>query len=135
MKKQTLSRMFAMVTLGLAMFLLPSARVAEDLTITIQVSPNVLNLLNQGEVVTVHTDIAYGLVLGASVTINGLPIAWWKSDDRGNFVAKFNMVEVKKLNLTPGSYNLLTLTGETINGQTFIGQQEIKVVYNLPSKK
>ena len=127
--------MFAMVTLGLAMFLLPSARVAEDLTITIQVSPNVLNLLNQGEVVTVHTDIAYGLVLGASVTINGLPIAWWKSDDRGNFVAKFNMVEVKKLNLTPGSYNLLTLTGETINGQTFIGQQEIKVVYNLPSKK
>ena len=74
-------------------------------------------------------------MLGASVTINGLPIAWWKSDDRGNFVAKFNMVEVKNLGLKPGSYNLLTLTGVTKDGQTFIGQQEIKVVYNLPSKK
>ena len=40
--------------------------------ISINVSPNVLNIESQGEVVTVHTDIAYGLVDATTVDLNGV---------------------------------------------------------------
>ena len=63
--------------------------------IQIQVSPNVLNIGSKGEIVTVHTDLPYSIVKGASVFLNGVPISWWKSDDRGYFVAKFDIDKVK----------------------------------------
>ena len=107
------------------------------LEITIDVAPNVLNIQNQGEVVTVHTDIAYNLVNGATVTLNGLEISWWKSDDRGNFVAKFDMEEVKGL-VDQGLLDLgeitLTLWGESSIGE-FSGVQTIKVISVIPKGK
>jgi hypothetical protein len=133
MKTQNIRRLFSIVLLTVAFVTLQSARVSE-MQIAIQVSPNVLNLNNQGEVVTIHTDIAYGLVVGASVTLNGLPIDWWKSDDRGNFVAKFYMEAVKGMPLNLNDYNTLTLTGTTIYGDTFTGSDEIKVVKIVPKK-
>ena len=38
--------------------------------ITIDVAPNVLNLQNNDQVVTVHTDIAYGVVQASTVYLN-----------------------------------------------------------------
>ena len=71
----------------------------------------------QSTIVTVHTDIAYNLVVGASVSLNGVEIDWWKSDDRGNFVAKFDSDEIKTLDgLIIGDYNTLTLFGFTTGG-------------------
>jgi hypothetical protein len=138
MKSQTLRKMTPLALLLMLFFLFQSSQVVEDtvpIQIEIQVSPNVLNLLNQGEVVTIHTDIAYGLVVGSSVTLNGLEISHWKADDQGNFVAKFLMSAVKGLPLNIGGYNTLVLTGTTINGDTFTGSDAIKVVLNVPSKK
>ena len=43
----------------------------EAQTIEIDVAPNVLNIASSGTVVTVHTDIAYSAVAGASVSLNG----------------------------------------------------------------
>ena len=103
-----------------------------DINIEIKVSPNVLNLENQGDIVTVHTDIAYSIVISNSVLLNDVPIDWWKSDDRGNFVAKFEMADIKNLPLDIGGYNTLTLIGETKDGDTFIGSQEILVIKNIP---
>jgi len=102
--------------------------VGEVLEITIDVAPNVLNLNNQGEVITVHTNIAYSLVSGSSVFLNGVEINSWKADDRGNFVAKFLMAEVKALDMNIGELNTLTLVGNTIAGVDFTGSQEIKVI-------
>jgi hypothetical protein len=85
-------------------------------------------------VVTVHTDIAYGAVVGATVTLNGVPIDWWKSDDQGNFVAKFMSGDVKGLPLNINGYNTLVLSGTTTSGETFTGSDEIKVVKNIPKK-
>jgi hypothetical protein len=102
--------------------------------IAIDVSPNVLNIQSNSTIVTVHTDIAYNLVLGASVTLNNVEIAWWKSDDRGNFVAKFNSDEIKTLDgLVIGDYNTLTLFGYTTDGDAFIGTQDIMVIDNIPA--
>ena len=105
--------------------------------ITIQVSPSTLNIQSCGEVVTIHTNIAYSSVVGASVSLNNLPISWWKADNQGNFVAKFEMSEVKALADTgdlevPGE-NELTLVGTTIDGATFTGTQTITVINVEPS--
>lgn len=100
--------------------------------ISIQASPSTLNIQSMGEVVTVHTSIAYSSVIGGSVTLNGIPISWWKADNQGNFVAKFEMGEVKALADTgdlqvPGE-NMLTLIGQTKDGATFTGETTITVI-------
>jgi len=112
-------------------FLYPAAALSDD--IQIDVAPNVLNIQSQGEIVTVHTDIAYSAVVGASVFLNGVAIQYWKADARGNFVAKFVMDEIKTLDgLIIGDYNTLVLIGYTTDGDPFIGEQEIKVIDIIP---
>ena len=96
--------------------------------IFIDVAPGVLNLQNNGQVVTVHTDLPFSQVTGASVTLNGLEISWWKANNRGYFVAKFNIDDVKNLpGLNVGEYNTLTLAGESTQGQ-FTGSAQIRVI-------
>ena len=112
-------------------FLYPAAALSDD--IQIDVAPNVLNIQSEGEIVTVHTDIAYSAVVGATVFLNGVPIEYWKADARGNFVAKFVMDEIKTLDgLIIGDYNTLVLIGYTTDGDPFIGEQEIKVIDIIP---
>ena len=108
---------------------------AGEVEITIDVAPNVLNLASASEVVTVHTSIPYSAVVGQTVTLNGIEISSWKSDNRGYFVAKFDSDEVKDL---PNIENLdrieLTLSGDTVDGDTFYGASEITVI-NVTEKK
>lgn len=42
--------------------------------ISIDMTPNTLNIQSQGVIVTVHTDIAYSAVVGTSVFLNGVAI-------------------------------------------------------------
>lgn len=100
--------------------------------VSIQVAPNVLNLLSNGQVVTVHTDIAFSSVDAHTVLLNGVLISSWKADNRGNFVAKFLMEEIKDLELDLGELNTLTLAGVTVAGESFSGSTEILVVKNVP---
>ena len=100
--------------------------------IEIVVSPNTLNLKSRGHVVTVHTDIAYAIVDHTSVSLNGIDISSWKADDRGYFVAKFLMSEVKALadseDLDVPGENKLVLVGYTIAGNEFTGSDDITVI-------
>ena len=131
MKSKKLNVLIIVLMIGL---LIPLSGFNQEV-IEIQVSPNVLNLQNNGVVVTIHTDIPYSSVIGSSVSLNGLEIESWKSDNQGYFVAKFNMDEVKDLQgIEIGGYNTLTLSGETGIG-TFTGSDEILVINNIPSKK
>ena len=85
----------AVCVLGLVMgTALPNADAAD---LSIEVAPNVLNLASVGSWVTVHTNIAYGEVEYASVFLNNVPISWSKEDNRGQFVAKFVIDEVRKV--------------------------------------
>lgn len=108
-----------------------------SLEIVIQVSPATLNIQSAGQVVTVHTNIVYGQVVGETVTLNGIDISSWKADNQGNFVAKFLMSEVKALAaadllVVPGETEL-TLTGETRDGYEFTGTTMITVIDVKPS--
>ncbi len=120
------------IALALVLFQMPAK--AYGFEIEIDVSPNVLNIQSNSTIVTVHTDIAYSLVVGASVKLNNVDIDWWKSDDRGNFVAKFDSDEIKTLEgLIIGNYNTLVLVGYTTAGEAFIGTQDIMVIDNIPA--
>ena len=104
--------------------------------IEIDVAPNVLNIQSEGKVVTVHTDIAYWEVEVSAVYLNGVLIQSWKADNRGNFVAKFDMAAIKTLEgLAIDNYNMLTLEGTTTAGKSFIGEMEILVINVEPTGK
>ena len=107
-----------------AMVVSASSLLAFD--VTIDVAPSVVSLDSQGEVVTVHTDIAYGAVDAYSVALDGLPIQSWKADNRGNFVAKFNLDDVKDM-IEVGTVEV-TLTGTTKDGEEFSGSDTIRVI-------
>jgi hypothetical protein len=125
-----MKKLFLLLIIG---FFIPTVGISQ--TIDIQVSPNVLNLQNKATVVTIHTNIDFELVIGSSVTLNGLVIKSWKADDCGDFVAKFNMEDVKGLEgLLIGDYNTLTLTCLTTKGETFIGCTQIMVINIIPKK-
>ena len=118
----------------LCWFLYPSTSLAFD--IQIDVAPNVLNIQSESVVVTVHTDIAYSVVVGSTVFLSGVAIDHWKSDARGNFVAKFLSDEIKKKDgLIIDDYNTLVLTGYDIYGEAFIGEQDIQVIDVIPQGK
>jgi len=120
------------MALALVFFQAPAQCHADDFEI--DVSPNVLNIQSQSIIVTVHTNIAYSLVDGASVELNGVAIDWWKSDDRGYFVAKFSSEEIKGV-VTIGEYNTLLLDGLTKGGEAFAGAQDIRVIDITPQGK
>jgi hypothetical protein len=136
MKTLRVKQIISVMMLSVALVMLQAHKVSEQATIQIeiQVSPNVLNLNNQGEVVTIHTDIAYGAVAASTVTLNGIAIDHWKADNQGNFVAKFLMNEIKGLPFNLGGYNLMEMTGETRDGDAFYGSSMIKVVNIIPKK-
>lgn len=124
--------LYGFAALSLLVLLMPVPSHAFD--ITIDVSPNVLNIQSNSTIVTIHTDIDYNLVVGASGFLNGVAIDWWTSDDRGNFVAKFDSDEITTLDTRIiGDYNLLTLTGFTTGNEAFIGTQDIMVIDNIPA--
>jgi hypothetical protein len=122
------------IILSLSLLIIPTSSFSYE--ISIDVSPNVLNIQSQGTVVTIHTDINYSDVNVYSVHLNGILIKSWKADNRGNFVVKFLMEEVKQLDgLIIGDYNTLNLIGLTTYNDSFSGEQDIKVIDIVPKGK
>ncbi|EGV16406.1 hypothetical protein [Thiocapsa marina] len=125
-----------MAGMALGVCLVVAAAQIQAFEAVIQVAPGTLNIGSSSEVVTVHTDVAYGDVVAYSVQLNGVPIQSWKADDRGNFVAKFDSTAVKSLDgLAIGGDNELILIGATTDGDSFVGSDWIRVIDILPRKR
>lgn len=136
--KKTVMRNSQVAWAGMGIFLMMLAlwpAASDAFEIEIDVSPKVLNLSSNGQVVTVHTNIEYTLVDVSSLYLDGVPISSWKSDDCGYFVAKFMMDDIKSLPLSIGEANVVKLVGLTTNGLAFWGEQTIQVIQNLPKGK
>jgi hypothetical protein len=117
------------VALTFLLAVVPVSRVLADdvIPIEIQVSPaTILIGSDEGEWVTVHTDIAYDLVAKATVELNGVTINWSKADNQGNFVAKFISSDIRDI-VAPGDVEL-TLSGVTTVGDVFSGTTVVRVV-------
>lgn len=95
-------------------------------TVVIQVSPSTIYIGSLGGGVTVHAEIPYSTVAGATVTLNGLPVRATFADNRGELVAKFDLAAVKDIIAPPSAE--LTLTGLTKDGVPFTGTDIIRVV-------
>jgi hypothetical protein len=115
--------------LGLAIVMLAAPAVCSAEEITIEIAPSTLNLQSNGKVVTVHTDVAFGDVDVASVYLAGVAIDSWKVDDRGYFVAKFLIDDVKTLDgLIINDYNTLKFVALTIFDEEVWGAADVMVI-------
>jgi hypothetical protein len=115
--------------LGLAIVMLAAPAVCSAEEITIEIAPATLNLQSNGKVVTVHTDVAFGDIDVASVYLAGVAIDSWKVDDRGYFVAKFLIDDVKTLDgLKINDLNTLKFVALTIYDEEVWGAGEVMVI-------
>ena len=126
MSKRLLSHKFVIVALIGSLFSLSFADVDRDTEIELKISPNTIVIGSPGDWVTAHTDIAYSSVNTATIALNGIPVAWTQADNRGNLVAKFDRDEVENIVAPPTA--LLTLTGLTIQGESFSGSSIVRVI-------
>jgi hypothetical protein len=95
----------------------------------IRIAPETLNLQSDGTVVTVHTDIPYADMDAYSVFLNDVAISSWKADNRGFFVAKFLMDEIKTIDgLILNDYNTFQLIAVTVDGEPVCGEAEVMVI-------
>jgi hypothetical protein len=108
----------------------------EETVIPIQVSPStiLLDWKAKGEArVTVHAEVSFGLFDSTSfhITLENaagdvVSATYIKADARGDLVAKFPYEDIKGL-LGPGPA-ILHLTAEGEDGNTYVGEDEVRVV-------
>ena len=94
--------------------------------VQIKISPATLVEGGSAKWVTVNTDIPYGQVDRASLTLNGVPVAWTKADNRGELVAKFHQADIEATVEPPSA--TLTLAGSLIDGTSFASSDTIAVI-------
>jgi hypothetical protein len=116
----------------LATVVLAAAAQGADLTVPIVISPSTINLESEGTWVTVHAEIDYSDVVGATVTLDGIPVKATFADNRGDLVAKFAVGDVRGI-VKPGMAQL-TLSGTTRDGGTFSGTDTVRVI-GIQAKK
>jgi hypothetical protein len=115
------------IVLALALVMIPSDVRACDHDI--RIAPETLNLRSSGEVVTVHTDVPYSDVDVYSVFLSGVAIDSWKADDRGYFVAKFLMDDIKAIDgLAINEYNTFTMVALTTGGEPICGETDVFII-------
>lgn len=108
--------------------------------IDIDVAPATINLQHYGIWLTIHTDIDYEQVESAEVYFNWDEDAgeedafkcWKKADDRGFYVAKCDIRDFGLLGGEIDKKNTFTLKGETQEGETFCGEQQVMIIDRGP---
>ena len=117
------------LVLGLVTALIAMPAVGSACDNEIRIAPETLNLKSSGTVVTVHTDVYYWTVDVYTVYLGGEPISAWKADDRGYFVAKFLMDDIKAIDgLVIDDYNTLQFVAVTLDGEPICGEADVMVI-------
>jgi hypothetical protein len=113
--------------LTMALMIMPTIGAACDNVI--RIAPETLNLRSDGTVVTVHTDILYSDMDVYTVYLAGVVISSWKADNRGYFVAKFQMDDIKAIDgLILNDYNTFQLVAVTVGGEPVCGETDVMVI-------
>ncbi|MBN2131011.1 MAG: hypothetical protein JW741_16030 [Sedimentisphaerales bacterium] len=112
-----------MVAVGTSLVMANKATDGEGYCITI--SPNTLFLGSEDTIVTVHSNIPYGSVNTATLTLDDIPATFSKSDACGDLVVKFGRADVKGI-VSPGIATL-TLSGQFKDGSPFEASDSITV--------
>ena len=108
--------------------ILTSGVFAQENTIEVVVSPNVLNLKSNGGSVSLHTDIRYALVSDAELYVDDQLVGriWMFPDDRGDLVVKCNLGTVKDMvKVGEATFCLKVVTKD---GSHYVGTDTIRVI-------
>ena len=120
---------YTFMTMVLAMTLIAMPAIGSACDNEIQISPSTLNLRSEGTVVTVHTDVYYSDVDVYTVYLGDVAISAWKADDRGYFVAKFLMDDIKAIDgLVLNDYNTFQFVAITVSGDPICGETDVMVI-------
>ena len=120
---------YTLWALGLAIVMLAAPAISSAEEITIEIAPSTLNLQSNGKVVTVHTDIAYSDIDVFTVYLGGVAINSWKADDRGYFVAKFLIDDIKGIDgLLINEYNTFQFLAQTTYDVPVWGEADVMVI-------
>lgn len=133
--KKALTMCSKTLFIALILIILPlSAVIADDSTIDMVVSPNVLNIESNGGSISIHTDIGYVAPDDATLEVNGTPIDTISTfvDNRGNLVVKCSIDTVKDIVVGTGEATFV-LTAN-YNGSVYSGTDTIAVIQVLPQK-
>lgn len=120
---------YAFVTAALTVAMMTAPTIASGCDNLIRIAPETLNLRSDGTVVTVHTDIPYSDMDVYTVYLADVAISSWKADNRGYFVAKFLMDDIKAINgLVLNEYNTFQLVAVTVSGDPVCGEADVMVI-------
>ena len=123
--KTICSAIVVVLLLGIGCGVLIANGATDGEGICITISPKTLVLSNDTGCVTVHTNVAIGLVDCESLQLDGISPYLTKEDSRGELVAKFDADAVKGI-VEPGEVTL-TLTGVLADGTEFAASDTIRV--------
>ena len=119
-----------LLMVALLALVLPTAVMAEEGSIEMMVSPNVLAINSNGGSVSIHADISYYQVVlnETTLTVNDEPleILYMFHDDRGDLVVKCSIATLKGMVAGESSANFV-LTVPTKDGDVFTGIDEIGI--------
>jgi hypothetical protein len=124
----------ALLLVALLSVSLTSAVFADENTIDMVVSPNVLNLESNGGSISVHTDIGYVAPADATLEVNGTPVdtIYTFTDSCGNLVVKADIAAVKEM-VVAGEDAVFVLTCN-YNGGIYTGTDTVPVIRVVPQK-
>ena len=124
-------------TIALSVFFTPEKSQAYD--ISINISPNIINLESSNHTFGIHTSIPYSDVNIEEVVLicpddSELYPTVCYADSLGNLVAKFNTSDLETdCDLVIDDYNTLVLEGETkIDPEFFSGAGEVLIIESQP---
>jgi len=136
-KKTPLLLLAWILTLALSVFFTPGKSQAYD--ISINISPNIINLESSDHTFGIHTSIPYSNVNIDEVVLicpddSELYPTVCYADSLGNLVAKFNTSDLKTdCDLVIDDYNTFVLEGETkIDPDFFSGAGEVLIIESQP---
>ena len=134
MKKILNSGMKALLISTLLIVALSGTVLAEDCTIDMVVSPNVLNIESNGGSISIHTDIGYDSANDAVLKVNEELINNIRTfaDSRGNLVVKCSINTVKSI--VVGEEEAVFVLTANYNGGIYSGTDTIAVIQVLPQK-
>lgn len=134
MKKLVKLSVKALLLAALIVIPISGTVLADEGTIDMVVSPNVINLESKGGSISVHTDIGYVATAETTLEVNGVEAVgvWTFADNCGNLVVKCSLDTVKGM-VVVGEDAAFTLTYNNGNG-TYTGTDSVPIIQIFPQK-
>jgi len=124
----------ALLLAALLVIPISGAVLADENTIDMVVSPNVINLESRGGSISVHTDIGYVATAEVILEVDGTSLEIYTFPDNcGNLVVKADIIDVKEIVAAGGDAEFILTYN--IDSETYMGSDTVPVIQIIPQKQ